>query len=193
MWPGLLLMTAAERIDILGQYRPKLVRFARKRLQNPSLVEDAVQETLLAAIESIDRYAGGASLLTWLTGILKHKIVDCVRRSARDQWHELDNDGMPMPVEDSDFLPVASCRGGPAGVCGPEEALMRQRMLEALDRCVRQLPWQAAQTYVLRDVIGMSTAEACRVLAVSESNCSVILHRARAHIRRSIDPGWAVR
>ena len=186
-------MTAAERIDILGQYRPKLVRFARKRLQNSAHVEDAVQETLLAAIEGIENYSGGSSFLSWLTGILKHKIVDCVRRTARDQWHGLDIDGMPVPVEESGFSPAACHGGGPPGIPGPEEALMRRRFLEALERCVRQLPRQAARTYVLREVIGMSASEACRVLAVSESNCSVILHRARAQIRRSIDPGWAVR
>ena len=185
-------MTSAERIDKVGQYRPKLVRFARKRLQNPAHAEDAVQETMLAAIEGIDKYAGGSSLLSWLTGILKHKIVDCVRRSARDQWHELDNDGTPRPVENPGFGPTVHFAGGPPGGGEPEEALMRQRLLEALERCIRQLPPRAAQTYVLRDVIGMSAAEASRVLEVSESYCSVLLHRARARIRKSIDPGWAV-
>jgi RNA polymerase sigma-70 factor (ECF subfamily) len=185
-------MTPAERIEKLGQYRPQLVRFARMRLQNPAHAEDAVQEAMLAAIQGIDKYAGGSSVLTWLTGILKHKIVDCVRRSARDQWHELDNDGTPLPVEDRDFTPIAQYADATPGAIGPEQALTHQRLLEALDRCVRQLPSQAAQTYVLRDLVGMSAAEASRVLAVSESNCSVLLHRARARIRKGMGPGWAM-
>jgi len=185
-------MTTAERLEKLGHYRPKLVQFARRRLQNPEHAEDAVQETLLAAIETIDRYAGGSSLQTWLTGILKHKIVDCVRRSARDQWHELDNDGTPMPLSDPDFAPIARDAGAAPGASGPEQALTHQRLLEALDRCVRRLPRQGAHVFVLRDLIGMSTAEVSRELDVSESNCSVLLHRARARVRKGIDPGWAM-
>lgn len=185
-------MNTAERIEKLGQYRPKLVRFARRRLQNPEHAEDAVQETMLAAIETIDRYAGGSSLHTWLTGILKHKIVDCVRRSARDRWYELDNDGTPMPAGDPDFAPIARYAGAPPGASAPEQALTHQRLLEALDRCVRQLPLQAAHIFVLRDVIGLSTAEASLALEVSASNCSVLLHRARARVRKGIDPGWAM-
>ena len=188
--PGLLLMTAAQRILDLGQYRPKLVRFARVRLRNPAHAEDAVQETMLAAIESIDKYSGGSSLLSWLTGILKHKIVDCVRRSTRDRWHEIDNDGTPLKSDYPEFAHIYACADASAGWCEPENELTRWRLLEALDGCMRQLPERTAETFILRDVIGFSIAETCRALAVSEANCSVMLHRARARIRENLDPDW---
>jgi RNA polymerase sigma-70 factor (ECF subfamily) len=183
-------MTAAHRIEDLGQYRPKLVRFARARLFNPAHAEDAVQETLLAAIESIDKFSGGSSLFSWLTGILKHKIVDCVRRSAREQWQEMDNDGIPLNAADRDCSRMDDCPGGCAGWGDPEKALLRRRRLEALERCVRQLPERTAETFVLREVVGLNTAETCQALAVSEANCAVMLHRARARIRESLDPEW---
>ncbi|MEO8144506.1 MAG: sigma-70 family RNA polymerase sigma factor [Betaproteobacteria bacterium] len=183
-------MGAAYRIEDLGQYRPNLVRFARARLFNPAHAEDAVQETLLAAIESIDRCSGTSSLLTWLTGILKHKIVDCVRRSTRDQWQAMDNDGTPLEARDDD----RESRDRPAdtvlGLCGPEAALIRQRLLEALDQCVLELPERTAKTFVLRELIGLNTAETCRVLEVSETYCAVMLHRARARIRAQLAPDW---
>lgn len=171
-------MTAVERMASVGKLRPQLVRFARTRLRNPAHAEDAVQETLLAAIERIDTFSGTSSLLTWLTGILRHKIVDCVRRSARDQWQEMDNDGTPMHTE------VALC----SGLGDPETTLLRRRRLAALEYCVRQLPGRTAQTFVLREVMGCTTAETCRALAVSESNCAVMLHRARARIRAEFAP-----
>ena len=183
-------MAATHRIEDLGQYRPKLVRFAQARLFNPAHAEDAVQETLLAAIEGIDRFSGGSSLFTWLTGILKHKIVDCVRRSARDQWHEMDNDGTPLHAEGPGQAQLDQCPGARGGWEEPETALTRQRLLEALDRCVRELPERTGETFVLRDVVGFNTAETCQALAVSESNCAVMLHRARARIRHSLDPEW---
>lgn len=180
-------MTTAHRIEDLVQYRPKLVRFAQARLFNPAHAEDAVQETLLAAIENFGTFSGGSSLYSWLTGILKHKIVDCVRRSVRDQWHEMDNDGTPLNAEGLD----AGAAGQPAGGWGdPEKALLRRRRLEALERCVRELPGRTAETFFLRAVIGLNTAETCQVLAVSAANCAVMLHRARARIRQTFPVEW---
>ena len=180
-------MTAAHRAEDLVQYRPKLVRFAQARLFNPAHAEDAVQETLLAAIESIGTFSGGSSLYSWLTGILKHKIVDCVRRSVRDQWHEIDNDGTPLNADDIEFA-QAGHSAGAAAWSDPESALVRRRRLEALERCVRELPERTAETFFLRAVIGLNTLETCRALAVSQANCAVMLHRARARIRERFDP-----
>ena len=183
-------MTAAQRIEHLGLYRPKLVRFARTRLLNPAHAEDAVQETLLAAIESIGTFSGGSSLYSWLTGILKHKIVDCVRRSVRDQWHEMDNDGTPLNAERLDFEQTEHAAGAAGGWGDPEKALLRRRRLEALERCVRDLPERTAETFFLRAVIGLNTVETCQALAVSEANCAVMLHRARTRIRKTFPAEW---
>jgi len=171
-------MTAAERMETVAKLRPQLVRFARMRLRNPAHAEDAVQETLLAAIERIDSFSGVSSLFSWLTGILKHKIVDCIRRSARDQCQEMDNDGTPLGSGAPHF----------SGFDEPDVALQRRRRMEALERCVQQLPARTAETFFLRDVMGFNTAETCRVLAVSDANCAVMLHRARARIRAEIAP-----
>jgi RNA polymerase sigma-70 factor (ECF subfamily) len=171
-------MTAAERLESLGKLRPQLVRFARSRLRNPAHAEDAVQETLLAAVENIGSFTGDSSLSSWLMGILKHKIVDCVRRTARDHWQEMDNDGTPLGAESQQVPPF----------CGPEPALARRQLWDAVLKCVQDLPERAAETFVLREFVGMNTAETCRMLAVSESNCAVMLHRARARIRERLDP-----
>ena len=183
-------MTTAERIENLGQYRAKLVRFARTRLHNLAHAEDAVQDTLLAALENIHTFSGGSSPLTWLAGILKHKMADCVRRSARDQWREIDNDGTPLVTGDPGLASIEGWTASSTGPPEPEDELTRRLLLAALDRCMRQLPERTARTFFLRDVIGYSTAETCRALSVSESNCAVMLHRARAGIRARLDPGW---
>ncbi len=173
-------MTAAERVEHVGRLRPQLVRYARARLLNPAHAEDAVQEAMLAAIENIESFSGGSSLASWLTGILRHKIVDCVRRAARDQWQEMDNDGNAIEADG----PHAS------GCVGPEQLLARRQLWEALARCMRDLPVRTADTFVLRELVGMNTAETCRALAVSESHCAVMLHRARKRIRATLDPDW---
>src|SRR5688572_26765360 len=67
-----------------------LYRFALVRLKNPELAEDAVQETLLAAIQGA-KFSGKSNERTWLTGILKHKIIDTFRRHQRE---------LPLPDDD---------------------------------------------------------------------------------------------
>ena len=165
-------MTAAECREHVGKLRPQLIRFARSRLLNPAHAEDAVQETLLAAIENIQSFSGDSSLSSWLTGILKHKIVDFVRRAARDRWEELDGD---YAVPDS------------AGWSEPERALGRRQQLEALARSLELLPARTAENFLLREVLGMNTAETCQALDVSATNCAVMLYRARIRIRASRD------
>ncbi len=183
-------MTAAESIEHVGKLRPQLVRFARTRLSNPAHAEDAVQETLLAAVERIESYSGHSTLYTWLTGILKHKIVDCVRRSARDQWQAMDSDGTPLNAEDREIAALACGPDAGAAFGSPEQELATRQLWDAVLRCMRDLPERTADTFVLREYVGMNTAETSRMLAVTETNCAVMLHRARARIRERLAPEW---
>ena len=149
----------------IGKYRQKLMNFAKRRLHDPAQAEDAVQETLVAAIEGADRFAAGSSLGTWLTGILKHKIVDCVRKSASERRQDIDPDTLIATSGD------------------PEEALSQRGFFERLEYCMADLPARSARVFVLRHVLGLDTAETCAQLAISPANCWVMLHRARLHLR----------
>ena len=181
MFPGLLsdidyfgtrmndFQEARPRAEEIGRYREKLMRFALQRLHNPVQAEDAVQDTLIAAIEGIDRYAADAALGTWLTGILKHKIADCVRSAARERRQ--------IP-EDPDTLHATSC--------DPEKEYSCRGFLERLESCMTELPARAARVFVLREVLGFNTVEVCKQLAISSTNCSVLLHRARARLRERL-------
>src|SRR5437868_4374707 len=72
---------ASAWVDEHGDY---LYRYALFRLRDPSRAEDAVQETLLAALQAYTNFAGRGSERTWLVGILKHKITDRFRRQSRE-------------------------------------------------------------------------------------------------------------
>jgi RNA polymerase sigma factor (sigma-70 family) len=69
----------------LQQHRPYLLRYAMLQLRDRELAEDVVQETLLAVLEGRAGFSGNSSHKTWLTGILKHKIIDMMRRKSREQ------------------------------------------------------------------------------------------------------------
>jgi RNA polymerase sigma factor (sigma-70 family) len=72
-----------EQAKTLGLHRTYLLRYALFHLRDPSLAEDAVQDTLIAALAQRDSFQGRSQLRTWLTAILKHKIIDLVRKRAR--------------------------------------------------------------------------------------------------------------
>ena len=82
------LATAAEAtdpaswVDRHGNY---LFGYALRRLRQPELAEDLVQEALLAALRGRDQFTGASAERTWLVGILKRKIVDHLRRQHREQ------------------------------------------------------------------------------------------------------------
>ena len=69
----------------LDQHGDALYAFALLRVQQPAVAEDLVQDTLLAAFSGRERFGGGAQERTWLIGILKHKIIDHLRKSGREE------------------------------------------------------------------------------------------------------------
>lgn len=158
-----------SQIQELGRLRPQLVNFAMLRLRNAAQAEDAVQDTLVAAIEAFDKFAGGSSLRTWLTGILKHKIVDCLRGSSREE---------PLEVDENELL---------AHEQGPDEELARRRIFETVANSLKRLPVKAMRVFELREVWGANTAEVCGELGITPSHSWVLLHRARARLRQCPD------
>jgi RNA polymerase sigma-70 factor (ECF subfamily) len=149
----------------LARLRPKLMAYALRRTRSRELAEDAVQEALMAGLEGLRHYAGASSLSTWLFGILKHKIVDGRRRGPREEVLDMDLDEL---VHD-----------GP----GPEQTCASRSALAAIGRSLDGLPARAAQAFVLREVLGLDTAEVCLRLSVTPTHCWVLVHRARLRLR----------
>jgi len=171
----------------LQQYRPYLLRYAKLQLRDPDRAEDAVQETLLAALESRARFAGRSSVKTWLTGILKHKIIDQIRRQARERpLEEGAEDGDP----DAGWKPDGHWQEFPKNWADPERSLEDRRFWEAFERCVAGLPARTARAFTMRELLELDTAEICKELAITETNCWVMLHRARLALRQCLEQCW---
>ena len=81
-------------------HRSALVRFAKARLHDPMLAEDVVHDVFEAVLSGRAAFAGRAALRSWLTAILKHKIVDLVRqRAGTDSLDVDDEDGQALAIE----------------------------------------------------------------------------------------------
>ena len=68
----------------VDKYGDLLYRYALSRIKDPSTAEDLVQETFLAALKARRTFRGRSSARTWLIAILKHKIVDHIRKRVRE-------------------------------------------------------------------------------------------------------------
>ena len=167
--------------------RPYLLRFASLQLRDRDAAEDAVQETLLAALAGERGFAGRSNLRTWLTGILKHKIVDHVRRSSREQTvADADDEG--------DFNALFDERGHwrdpPQEWKDPEGALEDARFRAVLEECLRALPERTAQAFMMREHLGLETPELCKELGVTPTHSWVLLYRARMALRLCLEKNW---
>lgn len=172
----------------LEHHRPYLLRFALLQLRERSAAEDAVQETLLAAIQGASQFAGQSSVRTWLIGILKHKIVDSIRKASREQPIESAEDrGDDL---DAFFSEDGHFAEAPQQWASPERSLEQGRFFEALDRCLQSLPRNTARAFTMRELMGMETEEICKELRVSTSNCWVMLYRARMSLRACLERTW---
>jgi RNA polymerase sigma-70 factor, ECF subfamily len=175
--------------EIEGE-RAYLLRYARLQLRNPAQAEDAVQETLLAAIEGAARFSGKSSLRTWLTGILKHKIIDQLRRSAREQSLSGDDDRAEAEAIDALFAGDGHWRDMPSAWGNPDTALENSRFRAAFELCLQRLPERTARVFTMREVMDMSTGEICQELQITSTNCWVLLHRARLTLRECLEITW---
>ncbi len=184
-------MTGIPQPAAIEGERGYLLRYARLQLRNPAQAEDAVQETLLAAIEGAARFSGKSSLRTWLTGILKHKIIDQLRRSAREQpFAAADDDRAETEAIDALFAGDGHWREMPADWGSPDAALENSRFRAALELCLQRLPERTARVFMMREVMEMPTGEICQELQITATNCWVMLHRARLILRECLEQTW---
>jgi len=177
----------------VAQHRDYLYRYALLHLRDASRAEDVVQETLLAAVESPDRFSGRSSLRTWLTGILKHKIIDVFRKQAREK--PLDT---PADVEsDEEYAELYFNKQDanhwhsfPTSWGNPERSLEDKRFWEVFDQCSQQMPGQVARVFYMRELMGLETEQICKELSITPTNCWVMLYRARMNLRQCLETRW---
>jgi RNA polymerase sigma-70 factor (ECF subfamily) len=155
--------------ELIG-HRSYLVRFAQRRLADPALAEDAVHDVFEAVLTGRAAFAGRAALRSWLTAVLKHKIVDLVRR--RPMVESLDEG----EAAHEDALAQACPQPRP-----DERAEQRERLSAALER-IEALPESLRDVMRMRVLEERDTAEVCRRLSISEDNLFVRLHRARRQL-----------
>jgi len=175
-------------------HRPYLMRYALSQLRDGQLAEEAVQECLLAALEGVEGFGGRSSLRTWLTSILRFKVIDLQRRAVADrQQVELTDFAAETGDEgwlDELFDETGHWRVAPSAWGDPEAALEQSRFWEAFQGCLDKLPAAGGRVFFKREIVGEDTEVICKEEGITASNCWVILHRARIALRTCLEKNW---
>lgn len=178
---------------LIGRYHGPMMRLAMTYLRDRSAAEDAVQETWLACLRTLDRFEGRSSLKTWIFGILLNvarsrrrkesrilPFTSLFRRDAGDRRratvdpHRFGSDGMwSAPPDNWTNL--------------PESRLLDRETIDHVRAAIEVLPDKQREVVILRDVAGLEAQEVCALLSITAPNQRVRLHRGRASVRKALE------
>jgi len=183
-------MSTAAIEHQLADHRVYLLRYARLQLRNDAWAEDAVSETLLAALTKPQSFGNRSQLKTWLVGILKHKVIDILRQRQREvQLADDDGDGSDE-LEALMFKADGHFVNQPAEWGDPEEELRSRQFFMVLEACTEKLPAAMARVFLMREWLELPSEEICKELQLTPTNLYVQLHRARLRLRECLELNW---
>jgi RNA polymerase sigma-70 factor, ECF subfamily len=171
-------------VALVERYNGSMLRLASSFVPSQAVAEEVVQETWLALLRGLVAFEGRSSLKTWLFSILVNRARSAGVRESRT-----------VPVADAGPVVDAS-RFGPSGAWSVppehwiEEAESRvdaAKLAGLLRPAIDGLPARQREVVLLRDVEGLTSAEVCTVLSISEANQRVLLHRGRGKLRQVLE------
>ncbi len=178
----------------VDEYGDFLYRYALSKVKDPSIAEDLVQETFLAALKARQNFQGRSTVRTWLIGILKHKIVDHIRRKIREQTSDKVESLIDATANDSGdarFNGRGGWKNPPAKwAANPTNLYEQKEFIDILYHCLGELPERQAKVFMMREIDESSTDEICKALGISATNSWVILYRARVLLRQCLEIKW---
>ena len=183
-----------DRQNELNALRPDLLRFARLQLRDAGAAEDAVQETLLAALTGSHSFESRSSYKTWLISILRNKIIDIIRDQGREVSASslADDEAGDEQLADTLFDRRGhwQAEARPGRWADPEASFEQKQFWAVFEACLDHLPAKAARIFMMREFLGLDTDEICKETGMSTSNCWVVLHRARQGLRTCLETRW---
>ncbi len=159
---------------IVNYHSPKIYNLGLRIMRNEEDAEDVLQETFIILMKKLDTFAGRSSLYTWLYRVATNVALGKIRERKH-----MDED---ISIHDPEFesLRGYEIREFPAHL---EDELDAEGFDDCLKKAMEELPENYRAVFVLRDLEGLSTKEAAKVLEISEANVKVRLMRARLYLR----------
>lgn len=172
-------------------YADYLYGFVLVRINNVEVAKDLVQETFLSALERVESFQGLSSEKTWLTAILKNKIVDVYRKKPFEFRNLLESSG----AENQDFFDAADGRWiakhSPVNNWDQQsDALQNKELQIILKECMAKLPPLWSSVFTMKHINDEASETIIKDLNLSSSNYWVIIHRAKVNLRSCLEKNW---
>ncbi|HUJ12572.1 MAG TPA: RNA polymerase sigma factor [Thermoanaerobaculia bacterium] len=169
--------------ELVVKYHDAMIRVARAHVRSDALAEEAAQDAWLAILNGCRRFERRSSLKTWMFRIVINRARTHAAHEHRGDWLlELTE----ASADDVRFHPNGSWAVPPRSWT-PEERLLAGEVRQRIDKAIANLPPMQQQVITLRDVCGWSGDEVCDLFAISGANQRILLHRARAKVRQSLE------
>ena len=172
---------------LVRRYSASMARVARRFVLSPAVAEEVVQDSWLAVLTGLSRFERRSSLKTWIFHILVNQAKKHGSRQRR-RWRlegPADRDTSASPGANPGT--VAAC-GTPAGMCDDvAQRIILDEVMASVWASIATLPRRQARVISLRDISGLSAADVCRELGLSEDNQRALLHRARKRVRHDLE------
>ncbi len=182
-------------MELVERLRPAMLRVARMYVATDAVADEVVQEAWIGVLQGIDRFEGRSSLRTWIFRILTNVAkTRGIRESRSLPFSSFGADDQLEPAVPAERFqgPFAQFPGTwstlPDDWRGiPDERLIASETLTVVRRAIDALPANQAAVIRMRDVLGMTSGDVRNALDLSETNQRVLLHRARARVRRAVE------
>jgi RNA polymerase sigma-70 factor, ECF subfamily len=175
---------------LVGAHHASMVRLALTFVTDRGAAEEVVQETWLGVLKGLPAFEGRASLKTWIYRILVNRARTRGIRDGRTVNFSALEDADEAETTLADRFTAQGRWIRPPAMWAeqdPEAVLLRRETAGALQRAIENLPAPQRAVLTLRDVEGVDAREVCNILAISETNLRVLLHRARTRVRAALD------
>ncbi len=187
----------AAFMALVEQYHMPLLRLAMLYLPERALAEEVVQDTWIGVLQGIHRFEGRSSLKTWIFRILMNRARTYAQREGRSVPFSSLADFGAEPQDgqvDADLFvsadhPLAGNWITPPSRWDdiPEDHLLSQETRGHIEQAVQALPANQRAVITLHDIEGCPSEEIRNLLGISAVNQRVLLHRARAQVRRALE------
>ncbi len=168
------------------RYFGSLSALARSQIRDREAAADLVQDTFTAALGAQDKFRGDASEKSWLTSILRNKIVDFLRRRARRKTSPASALGNGEMAFEEQVEGTASRPGSSSRPEAPDAPAMLSELEHLVREALSEISPRVARAFVLREVEDRTTEEVCAELDITKAILWVMIHRARRHLQKAV-------
>ncbi|WP_428328309.1 sigma-70 family RNA polymerase sigma factor [Mucilaginibacter sp.] len=177
--------------DWVAAHADYLYSFAITRINDEEQARDLVQDTFLAALEKITNFEGKSAERTWLTAILKNKIIDVYRKKSSGlkniEVKDAEQEQQDFFEDDGHWKP----EHGPKEIgIEDKDHLVNKEFEQIMQMCMQKLPSLWMAVFTMKHIEEQATDFICTELKVTASNFWVIIHRTKLNLRTCLQKNW---